>query len=176
VSADGPVVIRWGRLSEIAGAVSVWLAANAARNLPNHPERLRAWGHDPDAVLHVADDHGFLVGMALRLQGRAEDGAGVVIPGLCHLTGVCVVPHRQGQHLGGRLLDAVLAAARQDGYVRATLWTHHDNARARWLFEARGFRPTGRVAQDESGQPMIHLERDWPRPTGSSSAGWEPEA
>jgi ribosomal protein S18 acetylase RimI-like enzyme len=160
VSADDPVVIRRGRVSEVAEAVSVWMAANAARNLPNHPERLRTWGHGPDAVLHVADDHGLLVGMALRLPGRADDGAGAPIPGLCHLVGICVVPHRQGQHLGGRLLDAVLAGARQDGYVRATLWTHDNNAPALWLFEARGFRRTGRVAQDESGQPMIHLERD----------------
>lgn len=79
----------------------------------------------------------------LRLAGRADDGAGAPIPGLCHLTGICVLPQRQWQHLGGRLLDAVLAAARQDGYVRATLWTHQDNLRAGLLFEARGFLPTG---------------------------------
>jgi ribosomal protein S18 acetylase RimI-like enzyme len=153
------MVIRRGRLSEVDGAVSVWMAANATRNLTNHPERLRAWAHDPDAVLHVADDNGLLVGMALRLQGRADDGAGVPIPGLCHLTGICVAPERQGERLGGLLLDAVLAAAGKDGYVRATLWTHHDNAPARWLFESRGFRRTGRAAPEESGLLMIHLER-----------------
>ncbi|HEX7745000.1 MAG TPA: GNAT family N-acetyltransferase [Micromonosporaceae bacterium] len=146
-------------MSEIDAAVSVWVAANTARNLPHHPQRLRTWAHGAGAALHVADVDRQVVGMALRLVGRADDGAGGPIAGLCHLTGICVIPERQGQHVGGRLLDAVLAAARHDGYVRATLWTHQDNGSARLLFAARGFLPTGRIARDDAGEPMVHLER-----------------
>jgi len=127
VSDNDPVVIRRGQLSEIDAAVSVWLAANRGRDLPNHPDRLRTWAHGAEAVLDLVDDHGQLVGMALRLAGRTDDGAGAPVPGLCHLTGICVLPKWQGQHLGGRLLDEVLAVARQDRYVRATLWTHQHN-------------------------------------------------
>jgi ribosomal protein S18 acetylase RimI-like enzyme len=161
VSADNRVMIRRGRSSEIEDAVAAWIAANESRNLPNHADRLRAWCHAPDAVLHVADDDGALVGMALRLVGRADDGAGEPIPGLCHLTGICVVPALQGRHVGGRLVDVVLTAALSDGFTRVTLWTHRDNFRACQLFEARGFRRTGRVTQDEHGEPMLHFERDW---------------
>jgi GNAT superfamily N-acetyltransferase len=155
----GQTVVRQGRLSEIDAALAVWRMANSARNLSNHAGRLRAWAHDPDAALLVADDRGRLVGMALRLQGRADDGAGQPIPGLCHLTGICVTPERQGQRVGGRLLDAILVGAREDGYLRATLWTHTDNPRARSLFETRGFVHTGRTVQDEAGAWMLHLER-----------------
>lgn len=150
--------MRRGQSSEIDAAVAVWVAANAARDLPRHVQRLRTWAHGSGAVLHVADHHGQLVGMALRLVGRAGDGAGEPVPGLCHLTGICVAPQLQGQQVGGRLLDAVLAAARDDGYVSATLWTHHSNFRARALFQTRGFLPTGRTAPDEAGEPMIHME------------------
>jgi ribosomal protein S18 acetylase RimI-like enzyme len=62
--------------------------------------------------------------VALRLVGRVDEGAGPPIPGLCHLSGICVIPQRQGRNIGGRLLDAVPVAAREDGYVRATLWAH----------------------------------------------------
>jgi ribosomal protein S18 acetylase RimI-like enzyme len=153
------IVIRRGQLRDIDPAVSVWISANTARNLANHPQHLRTWAQDPAAVLHVAEDHGQLIGMALRLIGCEDDGAGPPIPGLCHLTGICIAPPRQGQHLGGRLLDAVLAAARQDGYLLATLWTHQDNPRAYQLFKARGFQLTGRTALDESGKLMVHFKR-----------------
>ncbi|GIG58997.1 hypothetical protein Lfu02_33690 [Longispora fulva] len=153
-----PVTVRSGNPGDIDAAVAVWSRANEGKNLPAHAERLRGWARDPDSALHIVKVGGQLVGMALRLPGRADDGTGPLIPDLCHLTGISVLPKCQGQRLGGLLLDAVLAAGMRDGYRRATLWTHADNARAGLLFAARGFRPTGRAAPDEAGTPMVHLE------------------
>ncbi|WP_412542819.1 GNAT family N-acetyltransferase [Longispora sp. K20-0274] len=158
MTETGPVTVRPGTPDDIDAAVAVWSRANEQKNLPAHAARLRAWARDPDTALHVVEDGGQLVGMALRLPGRADDGAGPLIPDLCHLTGISILPEHQGRHLGRRLLDAVLAAGRRDGYARATLWTHADNARAGRLFATRGFGPTGRTAPDEAGAPMVHLE------------------
>jgi ribosomal protein S18 acetylase RimI-like enzyme len=152
------VLVRPAQAGEVEAAVELWELANAARRLPSHPERIRSWARGPGAVLFVADHQGELVGMTLSLPGRADDGAGQLVPGLRHLTGVCVRPDRQGMGLGGRLLDAVLDHARQEGCDRVTLWTARANDRARRLFHARGFRATGRTIPDELGAPMDHFE------------------
>jgi hypothetical protein len=41
---------------------------------------------------------------------------------------------------------------------RISLWTHTNNEPARRLFQATGFRPTGRCAVDAVGAEMIMLE------------------
>jgi ribosomal protein S18 acetylase RimI-like enzyme len=46
--------------------------------------------------------------MGLAMPGRADDGAGRLIPGLAHLTGICVLPQLQGTGIGGQLLDYLL--------------------------------------------------------------------
>lgn len=151
------VVIRPAGRDEIDSAVAVWQAANPASAIPHHVERLRTWARGSDTLLMIAEDEKELIGMALAMPGRANDGAGRVILGLSHLTGICVLPERQGQHLGGQLLDAVLAEIRGRGYDRATLWARSDNGSALRLFEARGFRRSGRVGEDDSGASMVHL-------------------
>jgi GNAT superfamily N-acetyltransferase len=59
------------------------------------------------------------------------------------------------------LIDALLPEARSRGYDRAQLWTQSDNARARGLYEGRGFAPSGRE-KDEFGERIVHYQRALP--------------
>ena len=71
-----------------------------------------------------------------------------------------VAPGRWGEGSGGRLVDALLAAARAEGYGCAHLWTHaDDNERALRLYAGRGFRRSGAEKNDEGGEPIIRYER-----------------
>ena len=57
-------------------------------------------------------------------------------------------------------MDRLLAEARTRGYERAQLWTHADNARARRLYEGRGFVRSGREKpDDDAGDTIRHYER-----------------
>ncbi len=158
------VLVRRGDTWDVEPAVAVWRAASAARRggRPVAAERetqVRGAAHQPGAFLLVADDAGEVVGMALALPGRADDGAGPPVPGLCFVSLVYVAPHRWGAGVGGRLVDAVLTEARSQGYTRAQLWTHADNPRAQRLYEGRGFRRSGREKEDDRGEWIVQYER-----------------
>jgi ribosomal protein S18 acetylase RimI-like enzyme len=162
----GEVVIRWGEAADVGPAVAVWVAASSARRegQPPRPEqvaRTRGRVGDPGAFLFVADDAGEIVGMALGEQALSDDGAGPPVPGVCHVSMVFVAPERWGEGIGGRLVDALIAEARFRGYDGAQLWTHSDNARARRLYEGRGFEPSGREKAD-FGELIVHYRRALP--------------
>jgi|SRR5215203_4726548 len=162
-SAMDEAMIRRGGPADVEPAVAVWLAANTARRegLSPRPEaQARARGHvgNPEAFLLVADDAGEIVGMALGEQALSDDGTGPPVEGLCHVSMVFVAPDRWGEGLGGRLVDDLLVEARSRGYERAQLWTQHDNARARLLYEGRGFRVSGRE-KEEFGETILHFQR-----------------
>jgi ribosomal protein S18 acetylase RimI-like enzyme len=158
----GEAVIRRGGATDVEPAIAVWAVANAARRegVPPRPEQAeRARGHvdDPEAVLFVADDAGEVVGMALGEQALSDDGSGPPVDGLCYVSMVFVAPDRWGEGLGGRLVDALLEEVRRRGYERAQLWTQMGNARARRLYEGRGFRPSERE-KDEFGERIVHYQ------------------
>ena len=157
-------VVRRGGPADFGPAVEVWHAANEARlegrasPPPVQVERLHAALRDPASFLFVADAGG-ISGMAVGMQGLADDGAGPPIGDLCHVGAVFVAPDCWGRGLGGRLVDAVLSEARSRGYGRAQLWTHADNARAHRLYGGRGFLRTGREKADDLGETIVHYER-----------------
>lgn len=162
-------MIRHGEPADVEPAVAVWLAANSARRegLPPRPEqkeRARSHVSKSGAFLLVADDAGDVVGMALGTQGLADDGAGPPVRGLCHVAMVFVAPDYWGRGIGGQLVDALLTQARSRGYDRAQLWTQSDNARARRLYEGRGFTPSGRE-KDEFGELIVHYRHALPETT-----------
>jgi ribosomal protein S18 acetylase RimI-like enzyme len=164
----GEAVIRRGGATDVEPAVAVWAVANAARRegVPPRPEQAeRARGHvdDPEAVLFVADDAGEVVGMALGEQALSDDGSGPPVDGLCHVSMVFVAPDRWGEGLGGRLVDALLEEVRRRGYERAQLWTQMGNARARRLYEGRGFRPSEREKDGSGKESFITRVSLWRR-------------
>jgi ribosomal protein S18 acetylase RimI-like enzyme len=151
------MAVRCAATGEIEAAVAVWCSANATSPLEHHPVRLWRWSREPGAKLFVAVDGDDLVGMILSLVARADDGAGPPIPGARHITGVAVLPDRQRGGIGDALLRAALDDARAEGCDHVTLWTQTGNERALRLFEAHGFRPTGRTAYDDAGESMSQL-------------------
>ena len=87
------VRLRRGNPSDIEPAVVVWRAASAARHggrpvCAEQETRLRGSMQKPDTFLHVADGTGEVVGMALAMQGLADDGTGPPDPGLCFMSGI----------------------------------------------------------------------------------------
>jgi ribosomal protein S18 acetylase RimI-like enzyme len=160
------MVIRRGGAEDIEPVVAVWLAANTVRReglTPRSEQAARARGHvsNPEAFLLIAEDAEDVVGMVLGVQALSDDGAGAPVRGLCHISMVFVAPDYWGRGIGGRLVDALLPEARSRGYDRAQLWTQSDNARARRLYEGRGFVLSGRE-KDEFGERIVHYQRALP--------------
>jgi RimJ/RimL family protein N-acetyltransferase len=69
------------------------------------------------------------------------------------------VPDRWGQGIGRRLVDAVLAEAKERDYIRVRLWTDRANQRAQRLYASCGFYQTGRERDDEVGERIVQYER-----------------
>jgi ribosomal protein S18 acetylase RimI-like enzyme len=179
VVAMDEVVIRLGLPKDFDAAISVSRVASAARRRgrstpPEHEARIRDGMCKPDAFLIVADAAGTIVGMALSMQGLADDGAGPLSPGLCFISMVSVAPDRWGHGIGGRIVDAILAEARSRGYDRVQLWTHADNRRARRLYEGRGFRRSGREKDDDRGKRIVHYERSLGDESGEEAMRHDP--
>jgi len=155
--------VRRGGPDDLAPALEAWRAAEEARRgspaSPEHGGRVRAHMQNPTAFLLVADGAEGIAGMAVGMQGLADDGAGPSIRGLCHIGAVFVTPDRWGEGLGGALVDAVLAEARSRGYDRAQLWTHAESRRAHRLYERRGFGRTGREGRDGFGETIVNYAR-----------------
>lgn len=156
-------LVRRGGPADFDAALAVWHAAVEARRggpaSPEHGERVRGHVENSSAFLLVAEMAGGISGMAVGMQGLADDGAGPPVEGLCHIGAVFVAPERWGEGLGGGLVDAVLGEAGSLGYTRAQLWTHADNGRAHHLYEGRDFRRTGRENEDDHGETIVHYER-----------------
>jgi GNAT superfamily N-acetyltransferase len=151
-------VVRLGTDDEAQAVLSIYTEAVAARRgspvgsdeLSSTATRLR----DGGGWLLGAEDLPALVGMAVGFDARADEGAGAVVPGRCHLSYVFVRPARWGEGIGGLLVDAVLAEARRRGYDQIQLWTQEDNLRARRLYSGRGFVRTERTKRDDYGDEI----------------------
>ncbi|MEV4598877.1 GNAT family N-acetyltransferase [Amycolatopsis sp. NPDC049253] len=143
--------------AEFEQARECWRAANVARGkVPGRErvERVREKLADPEAVVLVAVEGARVVGMVLAEVGRAEDGEGPVVPGLCHVSMVFVRPERWGVGVGGALLGALKERV---GYARLQLWTGVANGRALALYRRAGFRASGRRREIFGVGQVVHL-------------------
>jgi RimJ/RimL family protein N-acetyltransferase len=61
----------------------------------------------------------------------------------CGTLGMGILPAFRGKGLGRRLMEAALAAAHEEGFVRIELTAHADNLRAIALYEKLGFQREG---------------------------------
>ena len=99
--------------------------------------------------------------MAVAMPSREDFGAGALLPGVCYLDLIFVVPERWGESVGSLLLDTVVSDARLRGFSRISLLTHDDNDRAQTLYRSRGFERTGwsRLSSD----PRNGMVSEWAR-------------
>ena len=110
-------------------------------------------------VGHLTPDRD-VVAMALAEPGRAEHGAGVVIPGYGHESMVFVHPDMWGRGIGGQLLQGLHERASARGWSRTTLWTRASNARSTPV-------PKPGIP---SVRPRDHTWRRWPHPPARASS------
>ena len=96
---------------------------------------------EPGTTVYIADEDG-VVGMVAAEPGRADEGHGVVLPELTHISMVFVTPASQRQGVGRRLLEHVFTTAAQAGARSVALWTDTDNTPAHRLYESAGMRRT----------------------------------
>jgi GNAT superfamily N-acetyltransferase len=157
-----------GRREDIDAAVEIFERSGwARRGTPVPKERLaqvRATIERVDTWFFLASDEHGPVGMAVAMPSRERFGAGPVVPGLCYLDLIFVLPERWGQHVGALLLDTVIADARGRGFTRIHLLTHDNNGRAHALYSSRGFTRTGWTRQ--ATDPTQGTVSEWARPLG----------
>ncbi len=119
LAGHGLDVPRHARGDEREAAVDVWLLANHQSGRAPHLGSLRQWVRQPETVVGVVPGlSGGIVAAGLVLPGRAADGEGDLIPGLAHVTGVCVHPGVQGKGVGSSLLRCLLEAAGRNAFGR----------------------------------------------------------
>ncbi|MEU6817465.1 GNAT family N-acetyltransferase [Streptomyces sp. NPDC046860] len=75
-----------------------------------------------------------------------------------HVVGVFVRPGHRGNGLIGKLLDAGVAWAWEQGAERVRLFVHADNPRAQGAYLRAGFKPTGHVVSFSKNEDERELE------------------
>ncbi len=160
-----PVTIRPAGAADLEDAVAVWVASNDARagcpsTTPAIQAMVRGWMTGPDATLLVAvDPGGTVVGMALAVDARTDNGQGEPMPGVAHVSQVFVAPDHWGQRIGARLLDTLLAGIARRDYDRVQIWTQAGNERALRLYRSRGFSETEDRLVNHLGETTLRMER-----------------
>jgi GNAT superfamily N-acetyltransferase len=99
----------------------------------------RRWsgrGRSGDGVMFVADDGSRFVGLAGGYHEEEHFDA-------VHLVSMWVDPAERGAGLGRRLVEAVVAWARDEGAAVVNLWVTDGNEPAIALYRSCGFQPTG---------------------------------
>ena len=144
-------------------AVRVWQAANVARLLPPSIDRVaRIWEKLAESqaclVIGHLDANRDGVAMALAEPGRAEDGAGAVIPGYGHVSMVFVHPDLwEGVSAASCCRDFTSVHPKEAGAARRC--GPGRRARARRLYEGQGYRRSGQETTLGSGDPILQLGR-----------------
>ena len=117
---------------------------------------VKAWGRRGDTAV-VAIEDGFPVGAAwYRLFGEDRPGYGFVDEETPELA-IAVVPSARGRGVGTKLLDALVARAREAGHDALSLGVDRDNSGAIELYARHGFE---RVGETEDTVTMrAHLQQ-----------------
>jgi ribosomal protein S18 acetylase RimI-like enzyme len=106
--------------------------------------RYRQATPEPGSITLVAEVGGEVVGMASVRMSPAPSEASMMTPVPSAAVDIAVLPNHRGQGLGGRLMRAAEAAARQSGARRMVLDAATANERALRFYEERlGYRPFG---------------------------------
>ena len=116
--------------------------------------------HSQDAVeIAVHELDGRIVAFLCLGPSRDADAAA----GTGEVFALHVDPGAWRGGLGRQLMDWAKGVARERGWKLVTLWVLRENARARWFYEAVGFRTDG-VTHDRvfDGIPAPEVRYAWP--------------
>jgi ribosomal protein S18 acetylase RimI-like enzyme len=83
-------------------------------------------------------------------------------PGVVHLVAMYVVPEARGRRIAHRLIDEVVAAARDTGAERVLLEVAERNTAAARSYLAYGFTPTGHRHPMDREPDIIEIEMELP--------------
>lgn len=150
----------WDMLWE-AAAVDAGMRAlgkDAALNRPENRTYLGGWGRLGDAGVVALDETGQRLGAAWYRRFPAETkGYGFVAADVPELS-IGVVPTARGRGIGGALLDALLALARERGERALSLSVDRRNP-ARSLYQRHDFRDLeGSDPGDPSATMIVVLQ------------------
>lgn len=106
---------------------------------------------NPEASLGMFED-GVLIGTAMLgfLRGEDRQGYGEIV-------GIHLLPEKEGQGYGRKLLEASLENLREHGCENACLWVMCANTHAMLFYVHMGFHPTGRMQQESYGGETVEL-------------------
>jgi len=99
------------------------------------PRFLAAYLADDRHIMVLAIEAGEVVGQTRAIVHLSPDQ-----PPELYIDNMGVTPARQRRGIAGRMLDELLAWAREKGCESAWLGTELDNVPARGLYESRGFK------------------------------------
>lgn len=106
---------------------------------------------EPEASLGMFED-GQLIGTSMlgfpREEGR--EGYGEIV-------GIHLLPEKEGQGFGRRLLEASMESLHEQGCENVCLWVMCANTHAVMFYVHMGFHPTGRVQQENYGGENVEL-------------------
>ena len=105
-------------------------------------------------VVAVTADGARLGAAWYRLFSAEEPGWGFIAVDVPELA-IGVAAEARGRGIGGALLDALLALAREQGFRALSLAVDRQNAAARRLYERKGFRDAGISDPTDSGVTMV---------------------
>ncbi len=130
------------------------IGKQSALAMPENRKYLMGWGQNGDAgVVAVAED-GRMMGAAwYRCFPVEAAGYGFIAPNVPELS-IGVALEARGQGVGGTLLDALLAMAKQQGYRQISLSVDRKNP-ALQLYQRHGFRDAGMSAAGDSAVTMV---------------------
>ena len=111
---------------------------------PTLAHYVTGWPRAGDLGVIALDEHEPVGAAWLRLLAESDPGYGFVDAATPELS-MGVVRAWRGRGVGSRLLDALIAAAREQGLGSMSLSVEPDN-RARRLYERAGFRQVGEVS------------------------------
>jgi GNAT superfamily N-acetyltransferase len=113
------------------------------------------FGRPGDAGVVAVTADGARLGAAwYRLFSAEDPGFGFIAVDVPELA-MGVVPEARGRGIGGALLDALLALAREQGFRALSLAVDRQNPAARRLYERKGFRDAGISDPTDSGVTMV---------------------
>ncbi len=106
---------------------------------------------EPGASLGMFEN-GALIGTAMLGYSREEEREGYG-----EIVSLHLLPEKEGQGYGRKLLSAALDGMKAEGCANACLWVICQNSHAVLFYVHMGFRPTGRMQQENYGGETVEL-------------------